>query len=142
MHKRWGSRQPAEEFRGALDRPPPAAYLHDCEPAIEPGQTRRENMADLSKMSGAELMAALDQARAELAATQAKLAQANARKSNGTITLKVSQKGCLSLYGLGRYPVTLYKSQWEALLTDANLKSIKQFIVDHASELAVKGAAD
>jgi hypothetical protein len=50
--------------------------------------------------------------------------------------LKVSAKGGVSVYGLGRFPVTLYKSQWKKLLGQA--KEIAQFIVDHDSELAHK----
>ena len=51
-------------------------------------------------------------------------------------TIKVSQKGAVSIYGLGRFPVTLYKSQWTKLLGQAD--EITQFIVDHSAELAVK----
>ena len=32
------------------------------------------------------------------------------------MSLKVSEKGALSVYGLGRFPVTLYREQWEKLL--------------------------
>lgn len=47
--------------------------------------------------------------KAQLAALQAQLAK------KATISCKVSEKGALSVYGLGRFPVTLYRSQWEAL---------------------------
>ena len=58
-------------------------------------------------------------------------------KSNpNSITLKVSAKGGVSLYGMGRFPVTLYKSQWDRLLVNA--KKIGEFITAHESELAVK----
>ena len=50
--------------------------------------------------------------------------------------LKVSQKGALSLYGMGRFPVTLYKEQWEKVLNFAD--AIKTFIKEHESELNVK----
>jgi hypothetical protein len=53
-----------------------------------------------------------------------------------TLRLKVSEKGGLSLYGLGRFPVTLYKSQWLKLLEFAAV--IVQFIQDHDSELTEK----
>jgi hypothetical protein len=43
--------------------------------------------------------------------------------------LKVSQKGAVSVYGLGRFPVTLYKEQWEKLLATA--ESIKAFIAEN-----------
>jgi len=50
--------------------------------------------------------------------------------------IKVSQKGAVSVYGLGRFPVTLYASQWDKLL--AQSEEIKSFINEHASELASK----
>jgi len=56
--------------------------------------------------------------------------------SNRGISMKVSQKGALSLYGLGRFPVTLYKQQWLRLLDET--ENIRQFIQDHDSELKSK----
>ena len=50
-----------------------------------------------------------------------------------SISFKVGQKGGMSMYGLGRFPVTLYKSQWHILL-DATDK-IKDFLKDHEQEL-------
>lgn len=52
------------------------------------------------------------------------------------ITFKVSQKGALSVYGMGRFPVTLYKEQWERLLDKKD--EIIQFIADNAQELKTK----
>lgn len=64
---------------------------------------------------------------------------AKAKKaSTGKLSLKVSEKGALSVYGMGRFPVTLYSGQWEKLLADSTVASIKQFIVEHAKELATK----
>jgi hypothetical protein len=51
-------------------------------------------------------------------------------------TLKVSEKGGVSVYGLGRFPVTLYKEQWEKLLEMA--KDIHAFIAEHETELKTK----
>jgi hypothetical protein len=51
-------------------------------------------------------------------------------------SLRVSEKGGVSVYGLGRFPVTLYKEQWLRLLDMAD--EIRAFIQDHASELKVK----
>ena len=51
--------------------------------------------------------------------------------------LKVSQKGAVSLYGLGRFPVTLYKEQWERVLAMAD--EIREFIAEHDAELKKKG---
>jgi hypothetical protein len=52
------------------------------------------------------------------------------------LTLKVSEKGALSIYGLGRFPVTLYAGQWERLL--AATDQIKAFMAANASLLATK----
>ena len=49
------------------------------------------------------------------------------------ISFKVGQKGGVSMYGLGRFPVTLYKSQWLILLAAAD--KIKDFLKDHEHEL-------
>jgi len=50
--------------------------------------------------------------------------------------LKVSQKGAVSLYGLGRFPVTLYKEQWEKVLDFS--EDIKSFIERNSSQLKTK----
>ncbi len=50
--------------------------------------------------------------------------------------LKVSQKGAVSVYGLGRFPVTLYKEQWLKLLNMAG--DIRAFITAHDAELKTK----
>ena len=71
--------------------------------------------------------------RAQIAAMQAKLDAANAPKR---LTMKVSEKGALSLYGLGRFPVTLYRGQWERLALA--MPDIKVFIEQNADLLAVK----
>ncbi len=51
--------------------------------------------------------------------------------------LKVSEKGAVSVYGLGRFPLTLYRGQWEKLI--GVIPQVEGFIRDHADELAVKG---
>ena len=52
------------------------------------------------------------------------------------LTMKVSEKGALSLYGLGRFPVTLYRGQWERLALA--MPDIKVFIEQNVDLLAVK----
>jgi hypothetical protein len=52
------------------------------------------------------------------------------------VSLKVSEKGGVSVYGMGRFPVTLYKEQWTKLLDMAD--EIRAFIRDHESELKAK----
>ena len=56
--------------------------------------------------------------------------------ARGTISFKVSEKGAVSVYGLGRFPVTLYKEQWMKLLDRS--ADIKQFIADNESRLKAK----
>ena len=46
----------------------------------------------------------------------------------GTLTMKVSEKGALSVYGMGRFPVTLYKEQWLKLLDMS--PEIRSFIAE------------
>ena len=71
--------------------------------------------------------------KAQLAAMQAQLAAANKPKA---LTMKVSEKGALSIYGLGRFPVTLYRGQIERLLGHAD--TIHAFIKANATLLATK----
>jgi hypothetical protein len=54
----------------------------------------------------------------------------------GAAILKVSEKGGVSVYGLGRFPVTLYKEQWTKLLAMAD--EIKAFLKEHDAELKAK----
>lgn len=54
-----------------------------------------------------------------------------------SVSLKVSEKGGVSVYGLGRFPVTLYKEQWGKLLAMAD--EIRSFIKEHDGELKTKG---
>jgi hypothetical protein len=63
-------------------------------------------------------------------------AEANKRTAPA-IRLKVSEKGGVSVYGLGRFPLTLYRGQWERLLPLAG--AITEFIAENAESLAVKG---
>jgi hypothetical protein len=54
----------------------------------------------------------------------------------GQMSLKVSEKGALSVYGLGRFPVTLYREQWEKLLGMS--EEIRRFIHDNDERLKKK----
>ena len=63
-------------------------------------------------MTTEERIAQLEAENAALAGLNAKLEAANAPK----LGLKVSEKGALSLYGIGRFPVTLYPEQWTKVL--------------------------
>ena len=58
------------------------------------------------------------------------------RPARGQLSLKVSEKGALSVYGLGRFPVTLYREQWVKLL--GMTEEIRKFIQDNDASLKKK----
>ena len=58
------------------------------------------------------------------------------KSSRGTLSMKVSEKGALSIYGMGRFPVTLYKEQWLKLLAIA--EEIQAFIKENDARLKTK----
>lgn len=57
-------------------------------------------------------------------------------RRSGELSLKVSEKGAVSVYGMGRFPVTLYQEQWERLL--AHSDAIRAFIEENRSRLKKK----
>jgi hypothetical protein len=73
--------------------------------------------------------------RAELERLKVENATLKSRSSKG-VSLKVSEKGGVSVYGLGRFPVTLYKEQWIKLLDMA--EDIRSFLHEHDAELKTK----
>jgi len=73
--------------------------------------------------------------RKELEQTKKQLEALKTRGAKG-ITFKVSEKGGLSVYGLGRFPVTLYKEQWLKLL--ALTDDIHAFIKENTAKLKTK----
>ena len=73
--------------------------------------------------------------KAELAKLRAENESLKKSSARG-ISLKVSQKGAVSLYGMGRFPVTLYKEQWLKILEMADV--IKNFISENDSQLKAK----
>jgi hypothetical protein len=72
----------------------------------------------------------------EVARLRAENEALKARSRRG-VTLKVSEKGGVSVYGLGRFPVTLYKEQWTKLLDLA--EDIRAFIRENDAQLKTKG---
>lgn len=76
-----------------------------------------------------DLKAELERLRSENAALKKEAATG--------ITMKVSDKGALSIYGMGRFPVTLYKEQWLKLIGMAD--QIRAFIATNDSKLKSKG---
>lgn len=80
-------------------------------------------------------MATEEELRAELEALKAENAALKARGSKG-VSMKVSEKGAVSVYGLGRFPVTLYQEQWLKLLELA--EEIRGFIKENEGRLKKK----
>ena len=79
-----------------------------------------------------------DDDRAELDRLRAENERLRRTASRG-VSLRVSEKGGVSVYGLGRFPVTLYKEQWTKLLEMAD--EIRAFIREHEAELKTKARA-
>lgn len=84
-------------------------------------------MANVNEMTEAELQAEL-----------ARLTEQNAElKKERALSCKVSPKGAVSVYGLGRYPVTLYANQMRQLLDAKDM--IREFIADNTADLKTLG---
>lgn len=77
-----------------------------------------------------DMKAELERLRAENEALK------NKKSTSGTLSMKVSEKGALSVYGMGRFPVTLYKEQWLKLLSIS--EDLKKFIAENDSRLKTK----
>ena len=76
-----------------------------------------------------------DDIKAEVARLKEENERLRARQTRA-VSLKVSEKGGLSVYGLGRFPVTLYKEQWTKLLDMAD--DIRAFLKENDSRLKSK----
>lgn len=85
----------------------------------------------MAEMSREDMLAMIEALKGQLQA--AKAAQ------GAKLRCKVSEKGGVSVYGLGRWPITLYKSQWEAFLPFVKSGVVDEFIAANASLLSVKG---
>ena len=79
-------------------------------------------------MTDEDLKAELERLRSENAALK--------KGASTGITMKVSEKGALSIYGMGRFPVTLYKEQWLKLLGMS--EDIRAFIAANDGQLKTK----
>jgi hypothetical protein len=79
-------------------------------------------------MSDEEMKAELDRLRSENAALK--------KGTSSGVRMKVSEKGAVSVYGMGRFPVTLYKEQWLKLLDLA--PEIRAFIAANEAQLKTK----
>jgi hypothetical protein len=85
--------------------------------------------------NGKEEKMADEDVQTELARLRAEN-EALKQKRNSAVSLKVSEKGAVSVYGLGRFPVTLYQEQWQKLLGLSD--EIKSFIEENRAKLKVK----
>ena len=108
----------------------------DAEPPVSPDDQQKDSEVSNDdeqtlggkQMSESEMQAELERLRAENAQLK--------NKEKAGISLKVSEKGAVSLYGMGRFPVTLYKEQWLRVL--ASSAEIEKFIRDNESKLKTK----
>jgi hypothetical protein len=75
---------------------------------------------------------------AALRAENARLKNQTTKAAESRIAFRMTEKGGVSVYGLGRFPVTLYKGQWEKLA--AILPSLIDFLNANAQELDARGA--
>ena len=77
-----------------------------------------------------------DDMKAEIERLRAENEALKSSKSEKSLTMKVSEKGAVSVYGMGRFPVTLYKEQWLKLLGIA--EEIEKFIAKNDHLLKTK----
>lgn len=101
-------------------------------PVVANSVTTKANGKDKGNAELAAIMARLQALEAENQALKASK-QTGARPP---ITFKISEKGALSMYGLGRFPVTLYASQWEVIVSHAS--KIGEILKTNASALTHK----
>jgi len=74
----------------------------------------------------------------ELLARIAELEKQSGSKRTGRLEFRVSEKGGVSVYGLGRFPVTLYYEQWQRLL--GTVEELQAFLEENKSKLKLKNA--
>lgn len=74
--------------------------------------------------------------REELMARIAELEKQSGSRKKGTLEFRVGEKGGVSVYGLGRFPVTLYYEQWIRLLDSA--EGLREFLEENKSRLKLK----
>ena len=115
---------------GARFAHPPPVRIHldlVCNRGIIDPRPRRRAVSD---MTSEQMKEELERLRTENEALK--------KRSEEGLSLKVSQKGGVSVYGLGRFPVTLYKEQWEKLLDISD--DIRTFIQENEPQLKTKGS--
>ena len=77
-----------------------------------------------------------EEMRAEIERLRAENEALKAKPARGALSLKVSEKGAVSLYGLRRFPVTFYADEWEKLL--GMEEELRRFIRENGEELKRK----
>jgi hypothetical protein len=82
------------------------------------------------------LMQEREERERELNELREQLAKLKAAKPIKALSFKVGDKGGLSVYGMGRFPVTLYKEQWERLLDHKEV--ILEYIAENASRMKTR----
>lgn len=96
------------------------------EPTNTPTEVRKVNTDEVLK--------------AEIEALEKKLADAKRAQQAArpkTVRFAVSEKGAVSVYGLRRFPITLYRQEWEAILTRS--ADMLTFISNNSNMLKTKG---
>jgi hypothetical protein len=93
-----------------------------------PGAINYAGKTQGTDVSDEDIKAELERLRSENAALK--------KGGSSNVRMKVSEKGGLSVYGMGRFPVTLYKEQWLKLLGMAD--EIRAFITANESQLKAK----
>ena len=73
----------------------------------------------------------------ELKARLAELEKQQGTRRTGQLEFRVGEKGGVSVYGLGRFPVTLYYEQWIRLLDSGD--KLREFLDENKSKLKLKG---
>ena len=96
-------------------------------------KTQNEHEQLVAALAQLELLKSQQSSRISFKVSQPRKAGTNGSEDKG------SAGGAVSLYGLGRFPVTLYSSQWEALI--GAIPTLTDFLKLHKSELAVKPSA-
>ncbi|MDP2603197.1 MAG: 3'-5' exonuclease [Deltaproteobacteria bacterium] len=124
----------------------PSRFLQGCRETLQWRSVREEGLVGDDDKSSADTEASPAPAEndneptpelmREIEKLSAENQQLRTQLSHSKPDLRVSPKGGMSLYGLGRFPVTLYKDQWLRLLGAEN--QIRSFIRDNAAKLSVK----
>lgn len=91
-----------------------------------------------SRISGIQCLAMSEPTAEELKARIAELEQKLTSRRSKNLEFRVSEKGGVSVYGLGRFPVTLYYEQWTRLL--GAVDELRAFIDENKSKLKTKDA--